>query len=139
MNANAGGDGSVPAVTASAMRYGPSGPSYGAAPDVQVWSSRPGHRDTPGMRRRATVCTVAAAFADEREASYAVRLIGASPEIKARFTLRRVLNDRGDSSMVILEAHLADGGQVDRVETCMLDAHGAIIPSEVVAQASIAS
>jgi hypothetical protein len=91
------------------------------------------------MRRRDAACTVAAAFADEREASYAARLIGASPEIKARFTLRRVLNDRGDSSMVILEAHLADPGQVERVETCMMGAHGAVIPVEVVTQAAIAS
>ena len=91
------------------------------------------------MRRRDAACTVSAAFADEREASYAVRLIGASPEIKARFTLRQVLSERGDVSMVVLEAHLADPGQVERVETCMMGAHGAVIPSEVVDQASLAS
>ena len=43
------------------------------------------------MRRRVPATTVAAAFADEREARYAVKLITASPEIDVRFTLRRVL------------------------------------------------
>jgi hypothetical protein len=91
------------------------------------------------MRRREAACTVAAAFADEREAAYAVRLIGASPEIRARFTLRNVLDERGGVAMVVLEAALADPGQADRVETCMMGAHGIVIPSDVVAQAAIAS
>jgi hypothetical protein len=91
------------------------------------------------MRRRASACIVAAAFADEREASYAVRLISASPEIDARFTLRRVIGERGEVQMVVLEAALRNPSDAGRVETCLEGAHGAIIPAEVVAQAARAS
>ena len=90
------------------------------------------------MRRPFAVCTVAAAFADEREASYAVRLIGASPEIRARFTLRRVISERGDVAMVVLEVGLADASQAGRVETCLTGAHGVVVPTEVIAQAVLA-
>ena len=109
--------------------------------DVTSWSGAPidaCHR-LLAMRRRDAACTVAAAFADEREASYAVRLIGASPEIKARVTLRNVLSERGDVAMVVLEVALADPAHVSRVETCMAGAHGAVIPSEVLARAALAS
>lgn len=91
------------------------------------------------MRHRVAAVTVAAAFADEREASYAVRLITASPEIDARFTQRRVLSEWDEVQMVVLEASLSDPAQADRVETCMLGAHGAIIPAEVVVKAARAS
>lgn len=91
------------------------------------------------MRHRVAATTVAAAFADEREASYAVRLVTASPEIDVRFTLRRVLSEWGEVQMVVLEASLSDPAQADRVETCMTGAHGSIIPAEVVAQAARAT
>lgn len=91
------------------------------------------------MRRRVPATTVAAAFADEREASYAVKLITSSPEIDVRFTLRRVLGEWDEIQMVILEASLTDPVQAERVETCMLGAHGSIIPAEIVAQAARAS
>ncbi len=91
------------------------------------------------MRRRVVAATVAAAFPDERAASYAVKLITSSPEIDVRFTLRRVLGERDEVQMVVLEASLTDPGQADRVETCMAGAHGSIIPAEIVAQAARAS
>lgn len=91
------------------------------------------------MGRPTAICTISAAFADEREASYAVRLIGASPEIRARFTLHRVISERGDIAMVVLDVGLADRSQADRVETCLEGAHGVVIPVEVVEQAAIAS
>jgi len=95
--------------------------------------------NTRPMLRRISSATVAAAFADERAASYAVKLITSSPEIDARFTLRRVRSERDEVQMVVLEASLTDPAQVDRVETCMAGAHGSIIPAEVVAQAARAS
>jgi hypothetical protein len=91
------------------------------------------------MRRRVPAFTVAAAFADEREASYAVRLISASPEIDASFTLRRVLGDHDEIQMVVLEATVENAALRDRLETCIEGAHGAIIPTEVVERAARAS
>jgi hypothetical protein len=91
------------------------------------------------MRRRVAVTTVAAAFADEREASYAVKLIMASPEIDVCFTLRRVLSEWDEVQMVILEASLSDPAQADRVETCMAGAHGSVFPAEITAKAARAS
>jgi hypothetical protein len=91
------------------------------------------------MRRRVVAATIAAAFPDERAAGYAVKLITSSPEIDVRFTLRRVLGERDEVQMVVLEASLTDPGQADRVETCMDGAHGSIIPAEIVAQAARAS
>jgi hypothetical protein len=91
------------------------------------------------MRHRVVAATVAAAFSDERAASYAVKLITSSPEIDVRFTLRRVLSELDEVQMVILEASLTDPAQAERVETCMEGAHDSIIPAEVVAQAARAS
>ncbi|HET7494190.1 MAG TPA: hypothetical protein VFJ80_02005 [Candidatus Limnocylindrales bacterium] len=88
------------------------------------------------MRRRDAACTVSAAFSDEREAGYAVRLMTASPEIKARYSLRPVLSERGDVAMVVLEVSLADASQIARVETCMEGAHGTVIPSQVLSRAA---
>jgi hypothetical protein len=91
------------------------------------------------MRRRVVVATVAAAFADERAASYAVKLIASSPEIDVRFKLRGVLGERDEIQMVVLEASLTNAAQADRVETCMAGAHGSIIPAKIVAQVARAS
>ena len=85
------------------------------------------------MRRRPTHA-VAAAFAQERDASYAVRLMStASSDI--RFTLRRVLGEDGDIQMVVLEASFSDPALVSRVETAMEGAHGMLIPAEALAAA----
>jgi len=91
------------------------------------------------VKHRIAACTVAAAFADEREASYAVRLISASPEIDARFTLRQVRSERDELQLVVLEVTVTDPRLRDRLETCMEGAHGAVIPTDVVEQAVRAS
>ena len=76
----------------------------------------------------------AAAFAQERDASYAVRLMAtASSEI--RYTLRRVLGEDGDVQMVVLQASFADPALTSRVETAMEGAHGMLIPVEALAAA----
>ena len=84
--------------------------------------------------RRKPGHSVAAAFAQERDASYAVRLMStASTDI--RFTLRRVLAEDGDIQMVVLEASFADTALASRVETAMEGAHGMLIPVEALAAA----
>jgi hypothetical protein len=86
------------------------------------------------MRRpnRRPSHSVAAAFAQERDASYAVRLMAtASTEI--RFTLRRVIGENGDVQMYVLEASFADPALASRVETAMEGAHGMLIPVEALA------
>lgn len=79
--------------------------------------------------------TVTAAFAQERDAGYALRLIASSAEIQARCTFRRVIGEGGEVQMVVLEASLADPSQAERVETCMAGAHGTPVPAEIVAGA----
>jgi hypothetical protein len=84
--------------------------------------------------RRHRRHSVAAAFAKERDASYAVRLMAtASTEI--RYILRRVLGEDGAIQMVVLEASFADPALVSRVETVMEGAHGMLIPVEALAAA----
>jgi hypothetical protein len=71
-----------------------------------------------------------AAFAGERDAHLAMRLIAMSPEIVVGFTMRQVYGERGELQMVLLEATLADADQASRVETLMAGAHGVRIPSD---------
>jgi hypothetical protein len=86
-----------------------------------------------GVRRQPSH-SVAAAFAQERDASYAVRLMSTvSSDI--RFTLRRVIGEDGDIQMVVLEASFADAALTSRAETAMEGAHGMLIPSEALAAA----
>jgi hypothetical protein len=86
-----------------------------------------------GVRRQPSH-SIAAAFAQERDASYAVRLMStASADI--RFTLRPVIGEDGDVQMVVLEASFRDPALVSRIETVMEGAHGMLIPAEVVAAA----
>lgn len=77
--------------------------------------------------------TVAGAFAKERDASYAMRLITSIADHDIRYTLRRVMGERGDVQMVVLEATVPDAVVGDRVETAMLGAHGILIPPEALA------
>lgn len=84
--------------------------------------------------RRAASHSVAAAFAQERDASYAVRLM-ATTSTDIRFTLRRVIGENGDVQMYVLEASFADPALVSRVETAMEGAHGMLIPVEALAAA----
>ena len=86
-----------------------------------------------GVRRQPSQ-SVAAAFAQERDASYAVRLMSTvSREI--RFTLRRVIGEDGEVQMVVLEASFRDPALASRVETAMDGAHGMLIPAEALAAA----
>ena len=95
-----------------------------------------GIRDATGMRgvRRQPTYSVAAAFAQERDASYAVRLM-ATASSEMRYTLRRVLGEDGDIQMVVLEASFADPALTSLVETAMEGAHGMLIPVEALAAA----
>jgi hypothetical protein len=75
------------------------------------------------MRPSPTSRVVSGAFAVERDASYAMRLISSIADHDIRYTLRRVIGERGDVQMVVKE----------RVETAMQGAHGVIVPPEVIA------
>ena len=77
---------------------------------------------------------VAAAFAQERDASYAVRLMSTTSS-DIRYTLRRVVGEDGDIQMVVLEASFGDPALISRVETAMEGAHGMVIPVEAIAAA----
>ena len=86
-----------------------------------------------GIRRQPRHA-VAAAFAQERDASYAVRLM-ATTSTDIRFTLRRVVGENGDVQMYVLEASFPDPALISRVETAMEGAHGMLIPVEALAAA----
>jgi hypothetical protein len=58
------------------------------------------------LEETAQLC-VAAAFAQERDASYAVRLM-TTTSTEIRYTLRRVVGEDGDIQMVVLEATFDD-------------------------------
>src|SRR5690349_11195978 len=73
--------------------------------------------------RKVATHSVAAAFAQERDASYAVRLM-ATTSTDIRFMLRRVIAENGDVQMYVLEASFSDPALVSRVETAMEGAHG---------------
>jgi hypothetical protein len=84
--------------------------------------------------RRQPSHSIAAAFAQERDASYAVRLMSTT-STDIRFTLRRVIGEDGDVQMVVLEASFTDPALASRVETAMGGAHGMLIPAEALAAA----
>lgn len=84
--------------------------------------------------RRQRSYAVAAAFAQERDASYAVRLM-TTTSTEIRYTLRRVVGEDGDIQMVVLEATYDDPGLGSRIETAMEGAHGMVIPAEALAAA----
>jgi hypothetical protein len=86
-----------------------------------------------GLRKQHTFA-VAAAFAQERDASYAVRLMSTT-STDIRFTLRRVIGENGDVQMYVLEASFPDAALTSRVETAMEGAHGMLIPVEALAVA----
>lgn len=84
--------------------------------------------------RRQPSHSIAAAFAQERDASYAVRLMSTT-STDIRLTLRRVIGEDGDVQMVVLEASFPDPALASRVETAMEGAHGMLIPAEALAAA----
>jgi hypothetical protein len=84
--------------------------------------------------RKQHTYSVAAAFAQDRDASYAVRLMSTT-STELRFTLRRVIGENGDVQMYVLEASFPDPALTSRVETAMEGAHGMLIPVEALAAA----
>jgi hypothetical protein len=84
--------------------------------------------------RRQRSYAVAAAFAQERDASYAVRLM-TTTSTEIRYTLRRVVGEDGDIQMVVLEASFDDPDLRSRIETAMEGAHGMVIPAAALAAA----
>jgi hypothetical protein len=79
--------------------------------------------------------SIAAAFATERDASYAVRLMSTASDAEIRYTLRRVVGEDGEIQMFVLEGTFRSPALAERVETAMEGAHGIVIPSEVLALA----
>ncbi len=68
---------------------------------------------------------VSAAFADERDADLAVRMIASSAGLDILgYSRRMVLGERGEVQLVVLEVDLGDPRQASRVETCIAGAHG---------------
>jgi hypothetical protein len=78
---------------------------------------------------------VPAAFAQERDAAYAVRLFSSASDAEVRYTLRRVIGEDGSLQMVVLEATCFDQRLVSRIETAMEGAHGMLVPTEALAAA----
>ena len=88
----------------------------------------------------APTATIAAAFAQERDAGYAMRLITSVSAHDIRYKLRRVLDEMGDIQVVVLEATFPDPRMASRVVSAMTGAHGIVVPVEIVAdQAVLAS
>lgn len=70
---------------------------------------------------------VAAAFATQRDAEYAVKLAaGIQPQLT--FELKPVRNEKGETQMVVLEATCPDPEVCARVVTLMRGAHGIQVP-----------
>jgi hypothetical protein len=90
-------------------------------------------RMLPDVRRRSL--SVAGAFYQERDASYAIRLMTTATDADIRYSLRHVLSESGEVQMVVLEATFADPSLASRIETAMEGAHGMVVPTEVLAVA----
>lgn len=84
--------------------------------------------------RRQPTYAVEGAFAQDRDASYAVRLMSTTSS-EIRYTLRRVVGEDGELQMVVLEASFSDPALASRIETAMEGAHGMVIPAEALAVA----
>jgi hypothetical protein len=72
--------------------------------------------------------TVAAAFAQERDAHYAVQVITSAIEDRVDYTLRHVMGEDGLVQLVILEATFDDPSLEARIVTVMAGTHGVIVP-----------
>lgn len=65
-----------------------------------------------------------AAFAQERDAAIAIRMIASAVEAAVTCTVRPIFGERGDVQMVVLEATFDDPGLLPRLETIARGAHG---------------
>lgn len=82
---------------------------------------------------RAGSNTVAAAFAQERDAGYAMRLIASTVDDPVSFTIRQVVGESGEVQMVVLEASCAQPSIAERLLTVMRGAHGIQVPTSAAA------
>jgi hypothetical protein len=76
------------------------------------------------MPSRPGPLRLAAAFAQERDARYAVRLAADAMPAAVEFALRPVVDDSGYVQMLVLEASFAEPSLRDRLLTVMRGAHG---------------
>jgi hypothetical protein len=90
-----------------------------------------GDAQNPRPMSRRPACTVSAAFAQERDAGYAVSLLTSAADIAARFERRSILSERGEVQMVILDVLFADPAQTSRVVSCLTGAHGVQLRPQV--------
>ena len=78
---------------------------------------------------------VAAAFAQERDVAYAVRLMSGASDAEVRYTMRCVRGEDDSMQMCVLEATCFDPDLVTRIGTAMEGAHGILVPTEAVVAA----
>lgn len=89
------------------------------------------------MPHRAGNNKVAAAFAQERDAGYAMRLIASAMDDPVSFTIRQVVGEAGEVQMVVLEASCAQPSIAERLLTVMRGAHGIQVPVEALPAATL--
>lgn len=82
------------------------------------------------MHHQAGNNTVAAAFAQRRDADYAIGLIASAVDDPVSFTIRQIVGERGEVQMVVLEASCSQPSIAERLLTLMRGAHGVQIPVE---------
>ena len=101
-------------------------PSY--PPDVTIVPPAvvTGGLDRAASQRAAPI--VAAAFAQERDVPYAVRLLSVAVDTKIDFTMRCVRGEDASMQLCILVASFADPAVASRIETAMEGAHGMVVP-----------
>jgi hypothetical protein len=74
---------------------------------------------------------VVGAFASERDARYAVELIGASLDRTASFRLWPIVGEHGETQMILLEIAASIEYPVARIELLVVGAHGVVMPTMV--------
>lgn len=82
------------------------------------------------MSSRSGPLRIAAAFAQERDARYAVRLAADAMPAAVEFALRPVTDESGYLQMLVLEATFSEPSLRDRLLTVMRGAHGVPISVE---------
>lgn len=90
------------------------------------------------MPHRTGFHRVAAAFAQERDAHYAVRLCAGALAHAVEYKLRPVIGESGYVQLVVLEASFEDPSLAERVLNLMRGAHGVPIPIDPVETAHAA-
>jgi hypothetical protein len=87
--------------------------------------------DIAAMASRAGPHRVAAAFAHERDARYAVRLASDAMPAAVEFVLRPIVGESGYVQMLVLEASFAEPSLRDRLLTVMRGAHGVPVATDL--------